>query len=277
MTGLLDGLVDDAGLFPPTVLSMPDAVARHRADSLAASPVLTHRFLCPASRIGELRAQLEIDDRIRVGLIADKGMSGLATVLSDIAADSVLDLALIEFPLAAVNVPVAEAVAQLPHCVPVFVEPAAYSDIAGLTPELARLGVGLKLRCGGIRPELFPSAPALADALVAAARAGVPVKATAGLHHAVRYIDERTGFAHHGFLNLVLAAAAAAGGADAGAIEATLLTEDSLRLVRAATTLDAAAITATRGLLTSYGSCSTTIPVAEAHAFGLIDTERVSQ
>lgn len=277
MTGLLDGLVDDAGLFPPTALSMPDAVARHRADSLAASPVLTHRFLCPASRIGELRAQLEIDDRIRVGLIADKGMSGLATVLSDIAADSVLDLALIEFPLAAVNVPVAEAVAQLPHCVPVFVEPAAYSDIAGLTPELARLGVGLKLRCGGIRPELFPSAPALAAALVAAAGAGVPVKATAGLHHAVRYIDERTGFAHHGFLNLVLAAAAAAGGADAGAIEATLLTEDSLRLVRAATTLDAAAITATRGLLTSYGSCSTTIPVAEAQAFGLIDTERVSQ
>ncbi|WP_433715987.1 hypothetical protein ACQP2U_19650 [Nocardia sp. CA-084685] len=276
MTGLLDGLVDDAGLFPPTALSMPDAVARHRADSLAASPVLTHRFLCPASRISELRAQLEIGDRIRVGLIADKGLSGLATALSDIAADPVLDLALIEFPLAAANVPVAEVIAQLPDRVPVFVEPVAYSDIAALTPELARLGVGLKLRCGGIRPELFPSAPALADALVAAAGGGVPVKATAGLHHAVRYTDERTGFTHHGFLNLVLAAAAAAGGTDADAIEATLLSDDSLRLVRAATTLDAVAVAATRGLLTSYGSCSTTIPVAEAQAFGLIDPERIS-
>lgn len=272
MTGLLDGLVDDAGLFPPTALGMPDAVARHRGDSRAASPVLTHRFLCPASRIGDLRAQLETGDRIRVGLIADTGVSGLASVLEDVAADPALDLALIEFPLAASPVPVAQAVADLPSGVPVFIEPVAYSDIAGLAPELARLGVGLKLRCGGIRPELFPSAHSLAGALVAAAQAGVPVKATAGLHHAVRYTDERTGFTHHGFLNLVLAASAAAGEADTETIETTLLAEDALRLVRTASALDAAAVAATRRLLTSYGSCSTTIPLAEAQAFGLLDT-----
>ncbi|MGO4616985.1 hypothetical protein AB4305_28435 [Nocardia sp. 2YAB30] len=56
-----------------------------------------------------------------------------------------------------------------------------------------------------------------------------------------------------------------------------MLSDDVLRSVRAVTALDAAGITAARGLLTSYGSCSTTIPVAEANAFGLIDMERVSQ
>src|SRR5690606_33764972 len=60
-TGLMTGLVDDAGLFPPTSLAMADALARHRRDQAAGSPVLTHRFLCPASRITELRSGLRAD------------------------------------------------------------------------------------------------------------------------------------------------------------------------------------------------------------------------
>ena len=56
--GLLAGLVDDAGLFPPEQLPMAAALARHRADEAAGHPMLTHRFLCPASRLGELRAEL---------------------------------------------------------------------------------------------------------------------------------------------------------------------------------------------------------------------------
>ncbi|MGH9008457.1 MAG: hypothetical protein ACRDYF_01260, partial [Acidimicrobiia bacterium] len=55
--GLLAALVDDAGLFPPESLPMADALARHRADEAAGYPMLSHRFLCPASRIGELRTE----------------------------------------------------------------------------------------------------------------------------------------------------------------------------------------------------------------------------
>jgi len=36
---------------------MAEALARHRADEAAGYPMLSHRFLCPASRIGELRAE----------------------------------------------------------------------------------------------------------------------------------------------------------------------------------------------------------------------------
>jgi len=60
LKGLLARLVDDAGLFPPEQLPMGEALARHWADEMSPSPgrsMLTHRFLCPASRLGELRAE----------------------------------------------------------------------------------------------------------------------------------------------------------------------------------------------------------------------------
>jgi hypothetical protein len=53
---LLEGLVDDAGLFPPTSLPMADALARHRAVS---HPMLTGRFLVPGDRLDELSGVLD--------------------------------------------------------------------------------------------------------------------------------------------------------------------------------------------------------------------------
>lgn len=46
---LLAAPVDDAGLFPPGSRPMAVAVARHRADEAAGHPMLSNRFLCPAS------------------------------------------------------------------------------------------------------------------------------------------------------------------------------------------------------------------------------------
>ncbi|MCU1599365.1 MAG: hypothetical protein JWO22_74 [Frankiales bacterium] len=73
---LLEGLVDDAGLFPPTSLPMADALARHRS---VHHPMLTGRFLVPGDRLAELSDALDgpidvhvigpgttSDDRIRV-------------------------------------------------------------------------------------------------------------------------------------------------------------------------------------------------------------------
>lgn len=71
---LLTALVDDAGLFPPERLPMPAAVARHRADAQTGHPVLTHRFLCPGSRLAKLRAELDPEESWRLGLVADTGL-----------------------------------------------------------------------------------------------------------------------------------------------------------------------------------------------------------
>ena len=80
---LLDALIDDAGLFPPTSLDMDKALARFRTTS---HPMLSGRFLVPGDRLAELAAQLDgpldvhvigpgttDDDRIRV--LAREGTS----------------------------------------------------------------------------------------------------------------------------------------------------------------------------------------------------------
>lgn len=288
---LLAGLVDDAGLFPPTSLTMPDAVDRHRADLAQGSPVLTHRFLCPVSRVGQLRAQLRADDSFRLALIADTGVAGLAPAVAAIDGTPETALASVEFPLTRVAetrpaaalraaldaVEEAVAAAGVADTAPLFVEPAALSDVDGVKALVAAIAaddsarpLGVKLRCGGITPELFPTPEMLASAILAAASAGVQVKATAGLHHAVRHTDPETGFVHHGFLNLLVAVADAVAGADLGTVAGTLSVTDPAALLVRVADLDESSVAATRRAFASYGSCSTSEPVAEAKQLGLL-------
>ncbi len=95
---------------------------------------------------------------------------------------------------------------------PVFVELSARQVGAGALDLLAGTGLRLKFRTGGIEAHLFPTPTELADVLVRAIDAGIPFKLTAGLHEAVRYTDPATGFDHHGFLNIAMAAEAARAG-----------------------------------------------------------------
>src|SRR5581483_7528633 len=104
--GLLAALVDDAGLFPPEQLPMAAALARHRADEAAGHPMLTHRFLCPASRLTELRKELASGGGpLRLGVILDTGADGLAAACAEVAAEPLLALETVE-----VAAPSAEAV-----------------------------------------------------------------------------------------------------------------------------------------------------------------------
>uniref|UniRef100_A0AAU3H5W9 Uncharacterized protein n=1 Tax=Streptomyces sp. NBC_01401 TaxID=2903854 RepID=A0AAU3H5W9_9ACTN len=278
MNTLLAGLVDDAGLFPPTALPPADAVARHRRDRAAGHPMHALRFLVPVGRLEEIRAELRPDDRLRLGLIADAAGPGgpgsrLGDALATVAADTRLETALVEAPLAVFGGDPASAVpavlaATADSRVPLFLEPASPSDIdalLGTVTDLGAPGVGAKLRCGGVRAELFPSPAEVAHFVTVCARAGVPFKATAGLHHAVRHRDPATGFTHHGYLNLLLAAAlAATGPVDPAAVLRALETTSADALAEALGALPRPARTAARALFLSYGSCSTSTPVSEA-------------
>ncbi len=96
---LLEALVDDAGLFPPEQLSMDAALARHRADEAGGHLMLTQRFLCPASRLAEMRSLLTDGDRIRLGLILDTGLPGLQAALEEAASEPRLLLEAVEVSL----------------------------------------------------------------------------------------------------------------------------------------------------------------------------------
>jgi hypothetical protein len=129
---------------------------------------------------------------------------------------------------------------------------------------------GAKVRCGGARAELFPPPEELAAFVCACFEHGVPFKATAGLHGAVRHRDEQTGFVHHGFLNLLLAAVAAGMGATVADVAVVLAADDGPALAAEARAVSERAMSAGRLLFRAYGSCSTSEPREEAAALGLL-------
>ncbi|MEU9831602.1 hypothetical protein AB0D67_08665 [Streptosporangium sp. NPDC048047] len=273
---LFADLVDDAGLFPPTALPMADALRRHRDDLAAGSPVLTHRFLCPASRLAELRAHLEgagfpaagspaggtgrtdqaeraepATEPIRLGLILDvpevpphDGLDGLDG----------LTVELVEVPggrPVALDIPARQ-----------FVEVTAAQPPIEPPP-----GVGLKIRCGGPTAAAFPTPQEMGAFITHCAERGIPFKATAGLHNAVRHFDPALGVDRHGFLNLVLGVCAATEGHDPVPV---LTSTDVGELVRLALAVPDGTAERARRLLVSYGSCSTGTPIDDLTALGLI-------
>lgn len=277
---LLSALVDDAGLFPPESLPMADALARHRADEAAGHLMLSHRFLCPASRIGELRtewARLAADRSVgplRLGVILDTGIGGLFAARAEIDQDPLLALEMFEAAMpSAAGVAVAMDNAFVGVRQAVFIEgprrPDWVKTVAAADPVDGLRGA--KVRCGGARAELFPTPEELAAFVCACFEHSVPFKATAGLHGAVRHRDDETGFVHHGFLNLVLAAVAAAMGASVGDVTMVLACTDGPALADEARAVSGRALSAARLLFRAYGSCSTSEPREEAAALGLLE------
>jgi hypothetical protein len=285
--GVLAALVDDAGLFPPESLPMAAALARHRADEAAGHSMLSHRFLCPASRLAELRTELarldgEPAGPLRLGIILDTGVDGLDAAAAEVAGDPALALEMVEVPA-----PSPEAVDAALKALTGF-QPAAFIEgprsldwVKAVAAATATAGAdagrgdpgglrGAKVRCGGARAELFPSPEELAAFVCACFEHGVPFKATAGLHGAVRRRDEATGFVHHGFLNLVLAAVRAAAGGTAEAVADVLASTDGPALVSEARAVSGRELSAARLLFRAYGSCSTSEPREEAAGLGLL-------
>jgi len=290
---LLAALVDDAGLFPPESLPMSEALARHSADERTESAgrsMLTHRFLCPASRLGELRAAPELrrwsggaaptgergapGGRLRLGLILDTGLDGLPAAQAEVADQPAVALEMLEVPAPTADAVTAALEALAGFEAPAFLEGPREPDWVKTVAEAGQAGSGAlrgaKVRCGGARAELFPSPEELAAFVCACAEHGVPFKATAGLHGAVRHRDPQTGFVHHGFLNLVLAAVGAEFGAPVDEVAAVLASTDGAALAAEARAVSGRALSAARLLFRAYGSCSTSEPREEAAGLGLL-------
>lgn len=271
---LFGALVDDAGLFPPEELDMASAVARHRRDQEQASPVLSHRFVIPAGRLPDLQSWLTAADRFAVSVITAAEPTAVDLVTDLVTADDRLELAGVETLLPTDRVSgsaaIEQALRRLPAGVPIFVEVPTGNDTEQALDYLAEQSWSAKIRCGGIRPELFPTTSRLAATIGLCVAWDVSFKATAGLHHAVRYLDPATGFTHHGFLNILVAVARAVRGAGELAVIAALESVDAAALVAEVGDLDTPTAARVRALFVSYGSCSTSDPITDLSALHLL-------
>ena len=133
-------------------------------------------------------------------------------------------------------------------------------------PEVDDGSVRSKFRTGGADSEQVPSFAELAAVLHAAVDAGIGIKLTAGLHHAVA-ANRSDGTIAHGVLNVINAVDAADRGASRSRIAAILAQPDPADAVRR---LDEARVAAVRSTFLSFGCCGVTEPLAEIAALGLI-------
>lgn len=271
---LLERLLDDAAVFPPGNATLSQAFAGHREHRSAWYADLVGVLLLPASALKEAAAHLQPEERIAIGVIGDLPLAQLAPALSGV--DPRLPVRQVE---AAVGKrgedpqPGLRALLALlaEQGLPGYAEiPLTWGLLAALDTvaeaRAAGLPVAAKFRTGGLAAELFPTPMELAAVICACRDRALPFKLTAGLHHAVRHTDPETGFVHHGFLNVLAGACAAAEGAEVADVAAVIGTTQPLTLMEAARTRRHGE----RPLWVGYGTCSIGEPLDDLTQLGLV-------
>lgn len=143
----------------------------------------------------------------------------------------------------------------------------------------ARTRGGLKIRCGGSEPSDVPDVEDVAALIRTCRDAGIPFKATAGLHHPLRHYDDGLDTEMHGFLNVFGAAVLAAEHhLDRSDVQAILFEEsaDNFRFLKNAfawrdLTVSLDGIRHARDRLAlSFGSCSFEEPIDQLRDLELL-------
>ncbi len=238
LQAFLKGLIDYAGLFPPAELELDPAIrnfARYRKDDDA---WMLGRFIIPAAKLGELAAYSDLFEEGEPFRFSVLGHTALRADVFEVARSTLLDARAFEMhhegrvvadrfeiKLQPENLDLpatADLLAQLDADfreklrapsraffeAPLMgekwergIETSARA-IADANSAIGEDAFGLKLRCGGVTADAFPDAEAVAFALLMARDAGIPFKATAGLHHPLRRYEESVEAMMHGFLNV---------------------------------------------------------------------------
>ena len=242
---MLERLIDHAALFPPASMSLPEALAEDRRARESRHAALLNRFVVPAARLAELPADrpplsVVLSGRDAAKVVAGAGGVEAVELVLDGPRPKPADLVAVYRALQPLGV---ETYFEL------VLDETWRDSVPAAIGAVAAIGGRVKLRCGGAS---IPSVEQVALVIACCREAGVPFKATAGLHHPVRHGDE------HGFLNLLAATATAAPPARLGAV---LAEEDP-------TAIDF--VRGDRSLFTSFGSCSWREPVDDLRELGLL-------
>ncbi|HEX9657664.1 MAG TPA: hypothetical protein VGB89_12225 [Bacteroidota bacterium] len=233
---LLAHSIDYAGLFPPASLDMKQVVRNYAAYRKSSESWLLARLIVPVSRLDEFVVeQRELDDQNGqsdpwlLSVLPGKDLSGDITTILNFNKEygksrrvEVLELK------AGTKEEIVSASNLIPKTWDVFFE--VEVNQLPLIQAIREQGRKAKIRTGGIAEGLIPSSAHIARFLATCIHEGVPMKATAGLHHPLRaeqkltYSPDSRSAIMHGFLNVFLAAALLQGGATVA--EATELIEE---------------------------------------------------
>ncbi len=309
---LLSQFIDYAGLFPPAKQPL-DAALDSYLHERRSSPHrwMLGRFICPAARLPELLtlAQRHADrSLLQLTVLGQQSSTAdefLPHVRADVEAiesfrqawdqDAMIDVFEVALPKGAT---IAQLQAQLPYLPDLlgnaglcaFFEiptaPSWRANVSALTDTLHDLhhtqphgSLGMKLRCGGLTAEAFPTDADVAYFLDRCGASHRPWKATAGLHHPRRHWDTSLNVWHHGFLNVFVAGLLGRTHVLNDSDLVSILSDRDLLSLRCeddciayrAWSCSATQIVDYRKLAASFGSCSFAEPCAELKAMGWLD------
>jgi hypothetical protein len=288
------GLVDYAGLYPPASLTLERVIANYATYRAGPAAWMLGRLLLPLDRLDEAETLARsaggtAADPWPVTVLVGDALSASTNsgALTHFRAETGRVLCIESIETAAST---AEEIQFLARSYPLylerFIEIPLDPDPAPLLAALAGTACWAKMRTGGITPNKVPSTALVARFLARAKQAGASLKATAGLHHAIRAerrltyaADSPTGVMH-GFVNVTFAATLLATGKIDQDLADAVLDDDRPEVFkfggRAGSWLNAVV---TYGefahgrdhLLRSVGSCSFDEPVDELRQLGWID------
>jgi hypothetical protein len=217
---LLGGIVDYAGLFPPSGLSMPEAVINYATYKNSNYNWMLGRFIVPVGRLAEFTGSAKDfftrsgQDAWKLSVLASEDIYETVRLVEDFNAEHApfAQCDTLEIKAASASFIESCAAAVPPQFTNYFEIPIG-EQLAELVVTLAIGGQRAKLRTGGTTPEAFPRPDEITRFIRTCSAANVPFKATAGLHHPVRcqksltYEKDSPVGMMYGFLNVFLAAA----------------------------------------------------------------------
>lgn len=270
---LISGLIDDSALFTPREAEMVEAVRAYLDVRAGSRAGLLGAFLCQASRLPELITELikiRPTEPLPLSLIIDTGLGEVPKAISIVESrEELLRLDMVEMPAPSdVDEVWLERVSEfVPEDVVRVVEPRRGNGWLDGVRKVVEHGSRPKIRCGGPSVENFPSVDEVAGFITAVNEVrGSSFKATNSLHRAVRHTDDN-GFAHHGFVNLLVAAGRALAGGD---VAAALSETDGAELSEEAGAMSAESARAARGLFASYATPTRDEPLGDLAELGLL-------
>lgn len=304
------GIIDYAGLFPPAGLDVPKAVKEYaQLRRQAQGRWLTDKFVFPIFPDAK-RDQLLSAFRAQEG--GEQGVSPVALLVPPLKApqDVPLILSTLErYGLVGRDSSLSEAkleVLSLEFAVPDGFEDESRMEWDELRVFFGRLasqdaplpvylefdwrtwtlerahavkglreihpGIGVKLRTGGLTPDMVPPPSILSSVVDSLIVCQIPFKCTAGLHAALYEVSPRFGFEMHGFVNLLALTLAQMRRAKIDDCESILVAQNHTSLDRVMTQVVGPnwleSLPEARTFFQSFGSCSVLEPLESLQAHG---------
>lgn len=279
---LLSEIVDYAGLFPPSQVSMAVAVQNFDNYLRSKHAWMLGRFVVPVSRLNEFskNAKEFLDGKTlwRLSVLAGEDFSETLRKVEKFnqANNGKAKIDMLEIKIESAD-EIARAAQFLPKELNAYFEFPMNDILTDFITALAITKQRAKIRTGGVTADAFPSTDAIIRFMRMCVAANIPFKATAGLHHPLRCAKPLTYEANapigtmNGFLNLFLSACLLRQNLNTPAVHRLMsetdgekfeFNEDEIRWANQNISVNTIALTREKNAI-SFGSCSFVEPIED--------------